>query len=367
MIEWTPIFVLPNVSMRDSIECELAALTGHDDARVKAVIENHPRFGAFLSKFKDQFGEQINPSILFVRTDAGATYFTPTAISAFRDLSVACIVPLARARRLNYVRPQPLAFSNAFAFYPWMLDREYNELVTVTPAIIGLHLLSQFGGQSYPEQPQARAWMGDMDLPLAKELLSQWQVRFQNNEHDWKQRALFRSLNMANEAARMPATTVATFYEFGRSLALWVSAFEILTHPGGEGEASIQTVFSALEKVGWVDNQIGEKHHATGKKGTMRNLACHVYERVYSIRNDFLHGNDVSADQLVIGKKHRQIIDYAACLYRLALASELNLGSSDEIPSLDEPKELGKFLADHMAFEAPQVEYEEALETFLAP
>jgi len=33
-----------------------------------------------------------------------------------------------------------------------------------------------------------------------------------------------RSLNMANEAARMPVITAATFYEFGRSLAIWVSA-----------------------------------------------------------------------------------------------------------------------------------------------
>ena len=79
----------------------------------------------------------------------------------------------------------------------------------------------------------------DIDFPLARELLNRWIVRFSEDAVEWKDKALFRSLNMANEAGRIPALTAATFYDVGRSLALWVSAYEILAHPGGTGRIEL--------------------------------------------------------------------------------------------------------------------------------
>jgi hypothetical protein len=72
----------------------------------------------------------------------------------------------------------------------------------------------------------------DIDRPLAKALLERWVARFPQASMAWSDRALFRSLNMANEAARIPAPVASTFYDVGRTLALWVSAFEIVAHPG---------------------------------------------------------------------------------------------------------------------------------------
>jgi hypothetical protein len=365
MADWSPILVLPNVDMRGSVKTAKAALTKRDDTRVQEIIKEHPSFGSFLSKFKGQFGEKVYPSILLLRKDAGASYFTATAVSAFRDLVACSVVPLARARRLKYVRPQPLAYSNIFAFYPWMIDKNFDDLIISTPAVLGTHLLSEFKGQSFPEQSQASVFESDIDVPLAKALLATWTKRYGPTDETWEDRALFRSLNMANEAARMPAVTAATFYEFGRSLALWVSAFEILTHPGGEGEANIHTVFAALKNASWTDETLAEEKYPVGKKQTLRNLACLVCDRIYALRNDFLHGNEVTADQLTVGKEARQMIDYAACLYRFALAARLKLTFPGEMPCLDEPKKFGKYIADHMAFESPQKEYEDALETFL--
>ncbi len=269
-------------------------------------------------------------------------------------------MPLARARRLYHDRPQPLAFSNVFAFYPWMLDRQFSDLVCSTPATHALHVLSKFKGQSYPDQTQASLNQGDIDKLLLIALMEIWQKRFSAPDSQWRDRALLRSLNMANEAARMPANTVATFYEFGRSLAIWVSAFEILTHPGGEGDAGLQTVFTALDKVAWINKQLGDAKYPTGQKATQRTLACHVYERVYSLRNDFLHGNEVSADKLSVGQDRRQMIDYAACLYGLALTGVLGLGYRKSVPSLDD-------IGDHMTFSSSQGMYERALQMFLRP
>jgi hypothetical protein len=59
---------------------------------------------------------------------------------------------------------------------------------------------------------------------LAKELLNRWVVRFSDEPVEWKDKALFRSLNMANEAGRIPSLSAGMFYDAGRQVALWVSA-----------------------------------------------------------------------------------------------------------------------------------------------
>ena len=67
----------------------------------------------------------------------------------------------------------------------------------------------------------------------------------------WSDNALFRSLNMAFRAAEMPAWNDITVYDVGRSVALWVSAFEILAHPGPEGDTSMRQVYELIERAPW--------------------------------------------------------------------------------------------------------------------
>lgn len=363
MPTWTPVLVLPNLGMRgSSVECEIAAIVGSTHARVAEVIAEHRNFGVFLSKFHGQFGEAVHPTVLMIKADAAPSYFTAEAVSAFRDLVALSVVPLARAWRLNSLRAQRLAYSNAFAFYPWMMGRDYEDLYCFTPAFMGVHFLSEFSGQSYPEQSQVSLAEDDIDVPVVTSLMSRWRKRY-DGDGDWHDRALFRSLNMANEAAHMPGSTAVTFHEFGRSLALWVSAFEILTHPGGKRRASESTVFAAFDKVQWTDKALSDAKYWT--RGAMRTLACHVYDRVYSLRNDFLHGNDVDESHLVVGKDERLMIDYAAVLYRLALTGVLQLTFTEVKPSWDEPEKLAQYISAHMDFKAPQEEHEDALKTFL--
>lgn len=54
----------------------------------------------------------------------------------------------------------------------------------------------------------------------------------------------------------MPAGVDATLYDFGRSVALWVSAFEILTRPQ-EGQASASSVYAVLDRVPYLDAKLG--------------------------------------------------------------------------------------------------------------
>jgi hypothetical protein len=242
-----------------------------------------------------------------------------------------------------------------------MIDKQFDGMIMLNPAQRSYHLVEEFGGQSFPEHPQASIMEGDIDFPLAEELLNRWIIRFSESEVEWEDKALFRSLNMANEAGRIPASTAAAiFYDTGRSVALWVSAYEILAHPGGTGQSNFKTVSALLESVKWLDARLSAAMHIIpGKPPQHKQLATCLCKMVYNLRNDFLHGNDVEGPALML--KGKPIIDFAACLYRLALTGFLDLHFKLPMPPSDDAEAVGAFLNQRMKFNKFQSAYEEAL------
>jgi hypothetical protein len=186
-------------------------------------------------------------------------------------------------------------------------------------------------------------------------------VRFSTEDAaDWEDRALFRSMNMGNEAARIPAPTAAVVYDVGRSLALWMSAYEILTHPGGNAEASFATVSAMLESVNWLNAKLSAPVHVIpGRNLQKKQLATWICKKVYDLRNDFLHGNDVEPSALNMNGK--LIVDFAACLYRLALTGFLDLHFDEPEPSPEDPEALEPFRDRQRRFNKFQITYENAL------
>jgi hypothetical protein len=59
--------------------------------------------------------------------------------------------------------------------------------------------------------------------------------------------------------ARVPALAASVFYDTGRLLSLWVSAYEILAHPGGTSQSNFGTVSALLESVKWQDQKLAGK------------------------------------------------------------------------------------------------------------
>jgi hypothetical protein len=361
MDEWVPIFALPNLDMQGTIECPYAAVVSPKDARVKKLCGDHPNLATFLSKFLGQCGTRVWPSLLLLRSDAPDSYRTAEAVTAFRDIISLSVAPYARTTRLRYDRADALAFTNSFQFYPWMLDKKFEDMLLVNPAQMHAHLLQEFKGQSFPEQSPVSVTASDIDIPLAEELMKHWIVRFSGNVVEWKDKALFRSLNMANEAGRVPAVTAAVFYDVGRSLALWVSAYEILAHPGGTGQSNFGTVSTLLESVKWRDQKLSAATHIIPGKAQPKQLATWICKKVYDLRNDFLHGNDVEGPALLLNGK--VVIDYAACLYRLALTGFLDLHFNVPAPSTDDAEAMGAFISQRMSFNRFQSAYEDALLT----
>src|SRR5216683_2644969 len=102
----------------------------------------------------------------------------------------------------------------------------------------------------------------------------------------------------------MPAGTEITFYDVGRSISLWVSAFEILAHPGLGGNANLGKVYELLDKAAWDLKGSKEAPHEAfngrNKPRILKRNGCWLYGELYHARNDFLHGNPVEFDRLTI-------------------------------------------------------------------
>ena len=231
-VDWTPIFVLPNVELRDAVEHDIISLVPAHDQRVVCLKREQPMLRKFLGRFTNTFGEKFEPAVLLLRRDAPKSFLEIEALAGFRDLIAISVVAFDRARKLCQSLGGPrVLFGDAFAMYPWMLDKHYEYVTGRTPDFVGLHEVQMFKGQSSASVYRKSLDASDVDRPLLTALLKGWRRCCEAAEPACKDIALFRSLNMAYHASLMPAGTDARLYDVGRLVSLWVSAFEILVHP----------------------------------------------------------------------------------------------------------------------------------------
>jgi hypothetical protein len=356
---------LPNIDLDEPVESDFFALAPFADRRIQEMKRRHPEFRKFMMRFTDAFGVRIDPTLVLRRENAPQRLTTSEAATSFRDLLVASMVPYAQSRNIIYDNARNrVAYSSYFWVYPWMIDRNYEHIIASTPAMLALHEAAKFKGQSSPELSPVTVRRADFDKPLLRELMRRWMARYTVDNPVWENIALFRSLNMANQASLIPAGADATIYDFGRIIGLWVAAFEILVHPGGSGRANLEKVFELLERVPWIDRRFGFRRFETGtsRKSMRRNLACWVYKQMYACRNDFLHGNPVEISDLMIPKSRRPINTVAPTLYRLGLTSFLDLSWKEQPPPDDDAETIAEYCVKMWDFMAPQRDVEKALQ-----
>lgn len=361
---WMPIWALPNIHLDEPVESSFFALVPFDDRRVRRMKRQNPEFRKFMIRFTDTFRNRINPTLIIRRADAPERLQTSEVAAGFRDLLVASTVPHALSRNIIYdnVRDR-VGYSSFFWIYPWMIDRNYEHIIAHTPAILALHEAQAFKGQSSPDLSPIRINRRDFDEPLLQELLKRWMARYNLDDPAWENIALFRSLNMANQACLVPAGPDTTIHDFGRISGLWVASFEILVHPGGNGRANLEKVFDLLERVPWIAKNCGHRRFETGtkRKRVRRNLACWIYKKLDACRNDFLHGNPVENSNLMIPQSGRSLISIAPSLYRLGLTSFLDLSWKEEPPPAADADAFAQYFIEESNFKAPQHDAERAL------
>jgi hypothetical protein len=181
-------------------------------------------------------------------------------LASFRDLVALSVIPYQRAQMLVRKGQMPrILYSNVFYLYPWMLDKNYQHLMTNTLGGMGIHMPSKFGGQSSPDIFPHDLHPHDIDKTLLKVLLERWERRYFRPNPGQSDIALFRSLNMASVACQTPGVVDTTMYDVGRIVALWVSAFEILAHPGPGNRVHLTTVYDLFESIKFQDKNIGKK------------------------------------------------------------------------------------------------------------
>ncbi|MEX1060339.1 MAG: hypothetical protein WED13_04900 [Methyloceanibacter sp.] len=358
------MLVLPNVTLTDPIDAEIAAVVSPDDARVVRLRDTHRNFEIFLSKFSDAFGVQRRPSVLILRRDSPDPFRSVEALAGLRDAVSLSLIPYNRARELNTPRGHRIAFSNTLSFYPWMIDRNYEHLLMTSFGHLGIHDVNQFSGQSSPEIFPITVGDRDFDKPLLESLLRRWARRYKRARPEWRDLALFRSLNMANQACRLPAVIETTLYDVGRLLALWVSAFEILAHPGSR-DSGLSVVYGLLDGLDFQIERSTHRRYMTyqGRRAqrSRQSLAHWLYGEIYGARNDFLHGNPVTQARLKPRGAQGNLFQYAAPLYRLALTGFLELKFARDMPALEDAEAFGAYVSDHYWFYSYQRTFEEAL------
>ena len=355
---------MPNIDLDEPVESSFFALVPFDDRRVRRMKHQHPEFRKFMVRFTDAFKNRINPTLIIRRADTPEQLQTSDAAASFRDLLVASMVPYAWSKIAIYNNVGfRIGYSSYFWIYPWMIDRNYEHIIAHTPAILALHEPQAFKGQSSPDLSPIKVNRKDFDEPLLQELLHRWVARYNTDDPAWENIALFRSLNMANQALLIPAGPDITIHDLGRIVGLWVAAFEILVHPGGVDYANLWKVFNLFDRVTWIDKKCGHRRFMAGttKKKVRANLACWIYGELYACRNRFLHGNPVENSHLMIPQSGRSLTAVAPPLYRLGLTSFLDLSWKEQPPPVADVEAFARYYAEESNFKTPQHTAEKAL------
>jgi len=367
MAEWTPMLLLPNLGIKDCIGDDDIMLTSVIDPRAGAAAVAQPSLGKFFERFTDAFGTPITPSALIIRDGTPYGYKDLSAIAGFRDIIAVSTILAGRALHLTHGGSlQRPIWGDTFQFYPWMVNRYGDQLIGNTAAMFGTHDVARFAGQTTPGLPQYKLSEFDVDAPLFQELLRRWHRRNGDGDALWEDRALFRSLNLAFHAMAIPAGIEHSFYDVGRLLTLWVSAFEVLLHPGPGGSVGETQVLDHLDRVMWYASDLKNKSHAVrvGKVSVDRTWAAYFMHLIYGLRNGFMHGNDVQPKDMAV-QNDVSLFQLASSLYRMALAEFLKLrqpsnGDADDDGEFD-PREFGKLVAEIMFWRDPQERHERAI------
>jgi hypothetical protein len=359
--EWTPAAILPNLFADKAVEGEVIALAPRSDPRVQGFCAAHPNFEVLLSRFTDAFHVELDPVVLIVRDDVLPKLAHVEPLASFRDLVALCVIPYCRSLAVVYRNPHHISYSNSFSFYPWMLGTDNEHLIATTPAMTALHVVEEFHGQSAPELPSLQ--LSELDEPLFNALLRRWKRYYLGKGQRWQDRALFRSLNMATQAAQLPASIDTTFYDLGRMAALWVSAFEILAHPR-TANSGLKSVYPLFECISFCDRHVGRRRYTAymgriKKPWPRRSLPGWLYGKLYQARCAFLHGGPVRTSLLSPANSKVGLFWLAPSLFRLALTGFVDLSFKKSIPK--DPQKLGKYIADKMQFTKYQKTIERAL------
>jgi len=327
--DWEIIFLLPNLGLRESVGNENIAIVSNNDPRVIKITSLDKTSKSLVENFEDQFGRKRYPTLLLINRNASDFLREKDTIVGFRNVFALSSIIKGHEHSLTSDFVACPLFSDYFNFYPITINRSNSGFITSTPSVLGFNdKVQSFQGQTSPGLANSEHINARADEQLFVLLEKAWERRFiKRRLGEWQTRILFRSLEMAYQATAMPFKNYSTIYDLGSSACLWVSAFEILSHPRTE-KVNLLSVLDLLGKHEWNDTKLKRKAYKIGYGGidVKYNLVQKLYKELYDTRNDFLHGNPVRPNRLhpFRNKKIQPITRFAPLVYKVALLSFLD-------------------------------------------
>lgn len=326
---WSIFFLLPNLSLREPVGNEHIAILPHDDLVIRRICCSSPLAMVIIEGFEDQFKRKAYPSILVINIAAPDIVREIEAIVGYRNaFALSTIIRAYEHRLVSSFSAFPL-YSDYFDLYPITISQDGNAFIISSPSVLGYRAneTNKFRGQTSPSLAGPDRFSASPDSSIFKLLESAWERRFVRRRlGEWPTRALFRSLEMAYQASYLPFKNHSTIYDYGASASLWVSAFEILSHPRS-GKADLLSVLDLMGKYDWENNAIKKKAYKIRYRRSARrfNLVQKLYKDLYDTRNDFLHGNPVRSNRLHPFKTRSlpPITAFAPLVYKVFLMSFL--------------------------------------------
>ena len=322
---FTPKAILPNINVVDDIVTEHLAL-------VSAASEIFQRASSeavkeFVGSFRNHLGRTVTPSVLMVADTPEASKISDTILADFRNAVSFSIIAKGKAEAgMTFMPGKLIRYSDSFKIFPYMQHHAGPAIMFRTPVEDGIMFTggNKFYGAPSPEVQTREVTLADCDRPLMQEIISRIPGTAGDNglEGDPK---LMRAMNMAFHASAMPSTFERTKFDKGRILGMWVSAFEILAHPGPGKKVNLSVVVDLLERNDWAHPKARKKFEIEYRRKPREvSIASRLYYEIYQARNSFMHGNPLP-DGILSSEEGSPLFHFAPLVFRIALATYLGL------------------------------------------
>ena len=335
MARWQLFFTFPNLvpPIPSPFEADGLYLCSADDARLRKLAANPGnRTGRrILRRFSTTFGTRYRPGCLVVQDDASDAVKQVEAIRSFRN--VCALATTTRSWALSIRHPYGAAaqmsvrWSDHF-FFGYHAPGHSGALGTLNGPTRGMDdRIERFRAQSTPYIGLPNHFGVYVDEQLLKRLFMAWHAYHISRRKRSLFRRLFRSLEVAFHASLFPADGFPSVNDVGTRIGLWISAFEILFHPGRDQQVNKRVVQMALQQIPFLKPALRSLRYTVWDRRVRHQatLAEALYDDLYRARNRFFHGEAVTASDLHYRRStnYLNLIDIAPVLYNGALLSFL--------------------------------------------
>jgi hypothetical protein len=245
------------------------------------------------------------------------------ALRAFRNVCALASITYSTARMLNGGQWLP-AWGDFFLFASHVPNRD-GSIGNIDGPVRGRQdEVNKFRGCCAGQIDAPEGFSVDADRVLLPRLLKAWHSYHPARPRDRDLLPLFRSLEVAFQASRFPSDGFSSINDVGTRIGLWVSAFEVLFHPGN-GSVNKRTVQVALARTRLEDARLRRNIYRCtwGRPAQTFSIAfpAFVYDELYRARNAFMHGNSVDQRDVLFrrSRQYPPLLVLAPLIYNIAL------------------------------------------------